>query len=123
MLRDGADDVLDAMAQLGIQGSSQQLGRATVSAEATVSSLYGMAGTIRSVGRGIASEADEGAEAAGRASSAATGEIIGAKSPASPSLSAAEVAARVNRAGMRYPEVIDLRTGQPITFPRFWEKF
>jgi LysM repeat protein len=72
-------DVLDAMAQLGIKGSAEQLGRATVSAEGTVSSLYGMVGGIRSLGQRIASETDEAAEAAGRTSSAAAGETIGTK--------------------------------------------
>jgi len=75
-------DVLDAMAQLGIQGTAQQLGRATVSAEGTVSSLYGMVGGIRSLGQRIASETDEAAEAAGRTSSAAAGETIGPKTTA-----------------------------------------
>jgi hypothetical protein len=54
-------DVLDAMAQLGIQGSAEQLGRSTAAAEGTVSSLYGMAGPVRSIGRRLFSEADEAA--------------------------------------------------------------
>jgi hypothetical protein len=74
-------DVLDAMAQLGIQGSAEQIGRATASAEGTVTALYSMAGPIRSLGRRIVSEADEAAEAAGRTSAAATGETIGGKTP------------------------------------------
>jgi hypothetical protein len=69
-------DVLDAMAQLGIQGSAEQVGRATASAEGTVSSLYGMAGPVRSLGRRIVSGTDEAAEAAGRTSAAAAGETM-----------------------------------------------
>jgi len=73
-------DVLDAMAQLGIKGSAEQLGRATASAEGTVTSLYGMAGPVRSLGRRIVSGTDDAAEAAGRTSAGAAGETIGSKS-------------------------------------------